>query len=354
MNIQYLAFIRLPTEKAHGVQIMKTCEALARGGVHIELVVPGRRTHITEDPFHYYGVSPTFTITELNTPDWVWLGRIGYGASLMWFSELVKFRKSFWKADVVYSRDAGVLLQYVLLGRKLVYEAHTKPTLVSRFVARRAYRVIAISEALRDAYILHGVDPSRIVCAHDAVDPHTFMVSESREVVRQKLGIPQGVIVAMYVGRIDSAKGVSALARAAVYLPDAYKVVIIGAGPDRETLVRECPKALFVQETPYRDLPFVLSAADILVAPNSKQDQDAALYTSPLKAYAYLAAKKPIIASDVPSLKAVFGDHVRYVTPDDSDALAQAIRDPLALTAIPNIEPRSWDDRAQEILATLI
>ena len=28
MHILYLAFIRLPTEKAHGAQIMKTCEAV--------------------------------------------------------------------------------------------------------------------------------------------------------------------------------------------------------------------------------------------------------------------------------------------------------------------------------------
>ena len=34
MNILYLANVRLPTEKAHGAQIMKTCEALAAAGAH--------------------------------------------------------------------------------------------------------------------------------------------------------------------------------------------------------------------------------------------------------------------------------------------------------------------------------
>ena len=42
MKILYLADIRLPTEKAHGAQIMKTCEALARAGHAVELVVPRR------------------------------------------------------------------------------------------------------------------------------------------------------------------------------------------------------------------------------------------------------------------------------------------------------------------------
>lgn len=354
MNIQYLAFIRLPTEKAHGVQIMKTCEALARGGTHIELVVPGRRTHITEDPFQYYGVSPTFTITELNTPDWVWLGRIGYGASLLWFSELVKFRKSFWKTDVVYSRDASVLLQYVLLGRKLVYEAHTKPTLVSRFVARRAYRVIAISEALRAAYVSIGVNPQSISVAHDGIDPKPFQEVHDGVAVRRELGIPTDKVVALYVGRVDVQKGAATMAQASQHLPDTHQIVIIGGGPIWDLLKRKYPKALFLPETPYRRLPEVLSAADILVAPNSAGDIDASQYTSPLKAFAYLAVKKPIIASDVPSLRAIFGDTVRYARPDDADDLAREILNPNTLSRIPDTQPYTWDDRAREILATLI
>ena len=33
MKIIYIANIRLPTEKAHGIQIMKTCEALAKQSI---------------------------------------------------------------------------------------------------------------------------------------------------------------------------------------------------------------------------------------------------------------------------------------------------------------------------------
>src|SRR3989344_48411 len=134
MNLLYLAFIRLPTEKAHGVQIMKTCEALSEAGAEVELVVPGRKTHIAEDPFSYYGVKKNFTLTTLNAPDWVGkLGSFGFVFSALWFSEAARWRKSFWMADVIYSRDALVLFQYILLGRKLVYEAHTKPTVISIF-----------------------------------------------------------------------------------------------------------------------------------------------------------------------------------------------------------------------------
>ncbi len=37
MKILYIANIRLPTEKAHGIQIMKMCEAFAHAGAEVEL-----------------------------------------------------------------------------------------------------------------------------------------------------------------------------------------------------------------------------------------------------------------------------------------------------------------------------
>ena len=60
MKILYLAQIRLPTEKAHGIQIMKTCEAFAEQGAEVVLVVPSHRGDIRQDPFEYYRVKRNF------------------------------------------------------------------------------------------------------------------------------------------------------------------------------------------------------------------------------------------------------------------------------------------------------
>lgn len=40
MRLLYLANARLPTEKAHGYQICKMCEAFARTGAEITLMYP--------------------------------------------------------------------------------------------------------------------------------------------------------------------------------------------------------------------------------------------------------------------------------------------------------------------------
>lgn len=326
MKITYLAFIRLPTEKAHGAQIMKTCEALADAGTEVELMVPGRKTRITEDSFAYYDVRKNFMLTNLKTPDLVSWGPLGFALSALLFSEAAKWRKSFWQADVIYSRDAFVLLQYLLLGKKLMYEAHTAPTFISTFVAKRGHRLVVISEGLRDAYIRKGIALEKIIVAHDAIDPKLFKKHYDKKETRKWLGIPLDKKVALYVGRIDGAKGSDTFAAASEYVPEDTLCVLIGPGPLAEELKKKYPKALILPETPYRELPRVLASADVLVLPNSAKDENAAKYTSPLKAFAYLASGKPIVASDVPALRAVLGDDAIYFEADNPAVLASTVK----------------------------
>jgi len=348
MRIAYLAFIRLPTEKAHGAQIMKTCEAFGEVGATVDLVTPGRRTHIEEETFSFYGVGRTFALCSLNTPDWLRFGSIGFIISALWFSEVARWTKSFRKANIIYSRDAWVLLNYLLLGGRLVYEAHTSPTVLSRFVARRAHRLVVISGGLRDAYLRAGVPSSRIVVAPDAIDMTPFLTLYDKHAERSRLGIPKEAVVALYVGKIDAGKGVPTLAAASAFT--SAKIVIIGSGPLVNALKSQYPNVLFLPETAYRDLPSVLTTADVLILPNSASDSDTALYTSPMKAFAYLAAKKPIVASNVPALREIFGDAVTYFNPDDPRDLGKTLNDPEVSSRVPGIRPVTWHERARTIL----
>ena len=349
----YLAFVRLPTEKAHGAQIVKTCEALADEGIEVSLLVPGRKTPITEDPFTYYGAQKNFVLMEVPTPDFVRFGPLGFMLSLFLFAEAARFTRAFDEADVVYSRDAGVLLQYVLLRHRFVYEAHTRPTFVSRLVARRAAKVVAISQGLKDAYVCAGVRKECIIVAHDAIDPAPFKIAFDQNVVRAEYGIPTDKKVALYVGKIDDAKGVPAFAEASEHLPENVRAVVIGAGTQKDTLAARFPRALFLSSTPYRDLAKVLSAADVLVLPNSAKDTDASRYTSPLKAFAYLASGKPIVATDVPALRELLDGAAVFAQPDDAPSLAHAITRAIATPSVPANKDYSWRARAKTILSAI-
>ena len=69
MRILYIANARIPTERAHGLQIMKMCEAFSKSGVDVELVVSlGRATKKmsqVDNVWEYYGTTARFKITRL-------------------------------------------------------------------------------------------------------------------------------------------------------------------------------------------------------------------------------------------------------------------------------------------------
>lgn len=348
MKILYCAFVRLPTEKAHGVQIMKTCEAFVEEGVSVELLIPNRKTHIVEDPFEYYETKKSFSLIKVPIPDFVKWGRVGFAFSALWFSEVIKCKKVFWHADIIYSRDAFILLQYILLGRKLVYEGHTRPTFISIIVAKLSYRLVVISEGLRDAYIKKGIPKHKIIVAHDAVNVKDFYKKIDPTEARGRLSIPEGRPVALYVGKVDQEKGVDTFAKASEYT-NSIQFVVVGDGPSKEGLKESYSKVLFLPRTSYKDLPQVLSAGDILVIPNSAKNSNSAIYTSPLKAFAYMAAQKPIVASDVPALKYIFGEKDVFFKADDPKDLARVLESSIFESTIQYKIP-TWNDRASTIL----
>src|SRR3989344_4089836 len=77
MRILYLANVRLPTERAHGVQIMKMCEAFANLGHTVELFIPRTFNHLTEDPFDWYAVKRVFRLRTVPSFDWRQADRVG-------------------------------------------------------------------------------------------------------------------------------------------------------------------------------------------------------------------------------------------------------------------------------------
>jgi glycosyltransferase involved in cell wall biosynthesis len=106
-------------------------------------------------------------------------------------------------------------------------------------------------------------------------------------------------------------------------------------------------------------VPELLARADVLVLPNPAS-AISTRYTSPLKLFEYMAAGRPIVSSDLPSIREILRDNVNalLVAPGDPMALASAIdrllRDPalaarLARTALDEVPSYSWPRRAERL-----
>ncbi len=357
--------VRLPTEKAHGIQIMKMCEAFARTGARVELVVPTRQNTIVEDPFDYYGVERIFTITTLPTPDFVKWGRMGFLIQAMSFARAARRHLRQVKPDIAYSRDKIVLL---LLPRttQFVWEIHTKEShRTVCLLGKRAKAIVTITNSLAAECHSIGVPKMKIIVAHDGVDIEQFSISISQKEARHKLGLPIDKHLVVYTGHLYAHKGTDTLAQAAEFFSaDMYAVIVGGTEVDLKRLrsvYGDIKNLLIVGQRSHIDIPYYLKAADVLVVPNSATSEASRLYTSPMKLFEYMASGVPIVAADVPSLREIIDESMtNFFIPDDARSLAQTVRKVLdeypsalkkAAKTFTVVREYSWDTRARNILA---
>lgn len=362
MKILYLANVRFPTEMAHGAQIAKSCEAFAAAGQEVELVVPDRYTPIEEPAASYYGLSTPFPVRRLTVPDMVRHGgRLGFFAQsvLFGFAAARYVRKA--KPDVVYCREEYVLAILLLLGiRTIVWESHDGAwNHAARFVVRRVSGMVVVTEGQRAIYIKRGVPGDKIVAVPNGFDEPGHV--DSKESARRRLDLPEGII-ALYAGAFGGWKGTDTLFKASLFLPDGVHIAVIGGRPEQVAeLSHAYPRVIFLGERPYRELADNLAAADICILPNTGKDPISVQFTSPLKLLAYMAAGKPIVASDLPSVRELVGDDAALLVPaDDPSALAQGIMNlandtafarRLATRAAERVTSFYWPVRAKRILA---
>lgn len=359
MKIAYVANIRMPTEKAHGVQIMKTCEALIRLGHDIELIVPNRATYVTDDPFSYYNIRTRFPIRRLSVLDTAMYGRFGFLLQSFTFACSLRFFLRTHAYDIIYSRDEHIL---AFLSQAFVWESHTGSLNgAARSVMHRAKHIVVISKGLKELYVSQSITPNMITVAHDGIDLEDFAHPQTKAESRARLALPTDKKIAMYIGRLDGWKGTDTLLKAAAHLPDGFEVVVIGGEEAQVKRLSEAyPNIRFLGFRPYNELADNMAAADVLVLPNTGKDVISVKYTSPLKLFAYMTSGIPIVASDLPSIREVVDEHgVFFVPPDNPEELARGIMKALdekqerALYAKSVVEQYAWVERARIIERSL-
>ena len=115
----------------------------------------------------------------------------------------------------------------------------------------------------------------------------------------------------------------------------------------------------FTGQVPPSEVPQLLRKADVLALPNPAS-AISTFYTSPLKLFEYMAAGRPIVASDLPAIREVLRHEVTalLVPPGDPGALAASVQrlasDPslgpaLARAASAAVVDYSWERRAGRI-----
>lgn len=366
MRFIYLANVRLPTEKAHGLQIMKTCEALADRGIEVVLCVPRRRNKLDADPHEFYGVKKNFKIRYFPVLDLMGAkpAKLAFAISQFTFGLSISWMRMN-EDDVVYARDEYTLWPLSFYKKHLYFEAHDGRW---NWMLKRALRhcegIVAVTKGLVDFYVSKGISRDKQAVIPNGVDLARFEATVDRAATRAKFGLPLEKNIVLYTGHLYSWKGVDALAMASAFLPENSLVLFVGGTDHDVKSFREKfagkTNIMIVGRKPFGDIPEYLAAADVLVIPNSGKSHVSELYTSPIKMFEYMATGHPIVASDMQSVREILNaKNAVLVPPDDMHALARGISSVLtnstlasriAAQARKDVEQYTWHKRAERIM----
>jgi len=343
MKLFYITNARIPTEKAHGLQIMQMCEAFARQGFDVELVLPMRKNPIKKDVFLYYGINKNFSIKYLSSPDW--LMRYAYLKRIIFLTQSILFAffaKKFVKSQIkekdfiIYSRDLFTLylLRNTVPKDKIVFEAHNFPKRVLSWHKKlfsKLEKIVVISHALEEDF-KKNFPNLKILLARDGFDENLFAKILSKNEARKLLNIEEGAKLILYTGQLFWWKGVETLIKSKLFWQSAASLYIVGGlSEDTSKLesfteMLELKDVFFAGQKPSKEIPLYLAAADLVVVPNSGKAEISQRYTSPLKVFEAMAAGKPIIASKLPSLCEILNEKTAlFFEADNAGDLAEKI-----------------------------
>jgi len=375
MRIAYVQNMRLPTEKAHGYQIMKTCEALAQAGVAIRLVVTDRPTPIEQNEFEYYRIERIFELERLHVLDAsnkvpTILKSLAFVLDNWYF--LRSFKRRFpMDVDAYYTRNPWLAIKLRALTNKPIYlELHAMPRIGIINKLAGLDNVFCVTKWMQNK--LHAALPGiRTVLLPDAVDLGVFNPPYSREQARQSLSISEHDGLVVYGGRfatMGEGKGLGVLDQAVAMIANSkcnIKLLLVGGTLQDFQKIEKHPPAqttACIPSVPRDILAMYYRAADVLVMPFPNLPHYA-YEMSPLKLFEYMASGTVIVASDLPSVREILNDQAALFFKPDSlgsmvDTLTRALNDQASSLRIGSeaqeISRRySWAGRAQTIATTL-
>lgn len=372
-SLCYIANPTIPSKSADSIQVMEMAHAFASKRLDVELVVPFKSRAWLEavlnriDIWKYYSIPPNFKLTHLLYPPALKYRPVSYGLVASLYAKYRGF-------DLIYTRNLASTYWLPLLNIHTIfathdYSFHRHPRFIPFFMlgVRKGLLkgIVANSWGTAKLYQTAGIPKDSILVAHNGVNLGLFEPGLAQAEARRQLNLPLDVKIACYCGHLYEARGIEELLDCASVLQEVLFVFVGGYAKDVARRKREAERmnlknVIFRGHVPHREVPPYLYAADVLVMPYPTRVATVD-FMSPMKMFDYMAASRPIVATDLPTIREVLrdGHNALLVQPDSSEALMRGITmvlddpslaDGIAEQAHRDVQRYTWDERARRVL----
>lgn len=182
--------------------------------------------------------------------------------------------------------------------------------MMEKWVYSNVDMVLTITPKLSEYVVKMGADPRKVNYLAMPVDTNRFHPSSDTKGLRQKWGIKEDDQVVLYVGTLYKFSGLDLLIPQ--FRDISAKLLIVGDGiqrPKLESIINFYGlkrKVVITGFQPFEDMPAYINLADVCVNPFMENDITRDIF--PGKTVQFLACGKPLVATDLPGMKAVITD----------------------------------------------
>ena len=333
----------LMVQRAHDVTIVRQARALAAQGEQMTLCVA--RTAPAEEIFRFYGVpaDQRFELVQLPALRRRRWPRISVSAVFEFacLRELRRRLRDEAGPAVLYLREVKLARFFLRfrswLGLPIVFEFHNfrapDPGLTEQAydageasALRRVDALITTTEALAEA-VRRVYGP--------ACDPVVIPLATELEEEPVPLDVTdwgRRTITLGYVGQVHRLQGVEVALEAVAEVPRTRLLVIGGKESDLARLREQAAalgcadRVVFTGHVPAGEVRQRMAEADVFLLPALAEGWRP--YAGHTKLYEYLACRRPIVASDMPSVSEAVtdGETALLVEPGSAPGIVQAVR----------------------------
>jgi glycosyltransferase involved in cell wall biosynthesis len=374
VRIACISTSKVPGITANALQLMKACEALVGLGHEVNLWIPDFGGRLAwEQLSEIYGLRLRFPIVRLAV-----------------IRPLRRYDFCWRAVRAAEQRRSDLLYVWPLQGAALgaargvptLLEMHDRPRglmgpwLFRRFLKGAGARRLLVTTKALEATLAesYGMAPIQRLSVHapNGVDLERYQGLPAAVEARRRLDWPDK-FTAVYTGHLYPGRGANLMFELALRNP-AIEFVWAGG---TEKAVREWRGRVSEEGlgnlqvlgfVPNARLPELHAAADVLLMPYGERVHvsgglEVADFASPMKAFEYMAAGRPILSSDLPAIREILDEGTAVLLPpnavDDWDRALRDLRsDPerrrqLGLRARERAKEHTWIGRAERALQGL-